>query len=208
MRRQRLVGSAEQRELRVDVLDDRLDHQIGGRELGGLGHSAEHLRRGRSPLRLELLEALLHPGEAALDGAGEGVVEQHLTAGSGDDLGDAGAHLAGADDEDALEAHRRTLSSGSRRLTVRIEYASTPPRMRTPISSLIALPFGSSTLGEHDAGVRDPAAGREPGAVGAIHQDPGGDVLGDHLAAVRGLDRNANATSPRSPFTSWSILKW
>ena len=82
---------------------------------------------------------------------------------------------------------------GSRRLTVRIEYASTAPRMTTPIRSLIALPFGLSTPASTDARVGDAAAGREPGAVGAVHQDPGGGVLGDHLAAVLGLDRDAHA---------------
>ena len=78
MRRERLVGGAEQLELRVDVLHDRLDHQVGRRERRGLADAAEHLCRGRASLRLEPLEALLHPGEAALDGAREGVVEQHL----------------------------------------------------------------------------------------------------------------------------------
>ena len=62
---------------------------------------------GGAALRLELLEALPHAGEATLDRAGKGIVEQHLAPGGGDDLGDPGAHLAGADDEDALEAHRR-----------------------------------------------------------------------------------------------------
>ena len=89
-----------------DVLHDRLDHQVGRRERRGLADATEHLCRGRASLRLEPLEALLDSGEAALDGARERVVEQHRPTGGGDDLGNAGTHLTGTDDEDALEGHQ------------------------------------------------------------------------------------------------------
>ena len=45
------------------------------------------------------------PGERSLDRARHLVVERDAPAGRRDDLRDAAAHLAGADDEDVLEAH-------------------------------------------------------------------------------------------------------
>ena len=140
-------------------------------------------------------------GEAALDRARERVVEQHLPPGGGDDLGDAGTHLTGTDDEDALEAHRRSHqrrldrgrvfepSGSSRRAPL--------PRMTTPIRSLIALPFGLSTPASTTPGSVMPQRVVNHVAVRAVHQDPGGGVLGDHLAAVLGLDRDAHADRAR-----------
>ena len=53
----------------------------------------------------ELLEALPHRLEPALDRARRRVVQRHLPPRRRDDLRDPAAHLAGADDEDVLEAH-------------------------------------------------------------------------------------------------------
>ena len=52
---------------------------------------------------------------------GEWVVEVHLATRRSDDLGDACSHLPGADDENPFEAHRRSVTPGSRRFTFRIE---------------------------------------------------------------------------------------
>ena len=75
--------------------------QVGRGEVVDGRDAAEHLLDVElGALRDEAVEALPHPGEAALDGAGVGVVEEDGAPGGGGDLGDAGAHLAGADDED------------------------------------------------------------------------------------------------------------
>ena len=106
------VGGAEELLLRSGVLDDRLDHEVGRHELGGLRDAHEDLVRGGAALRLQPLEARAHGLETALDRSREGIVQQHLPPRGGDDLGDSGAHLAGADDEDALEAHRGSVLGG------------------------------------------------------------------------------------------------
>ena len=101
-----LVRAAEDLLLHRRVLDDGLDHQVGGDELVDGGDPAEHLVGIGAALLGELLEALAHRREAALGRARRGVVERDAAAGGGDDLRDAAAHLAGADDEDVLESHR------------------------------------------------------------------------------------------------------
>ncbi len=65
----------------------------------------QHVGGSRSALLGELAEALLHPGERPLDRSRHLVVERDAPARRRDDLRDAAAHLAGADDEDVLEAH-------------------------------------------------------------------------------------------------------
>ena len=65
----------------------------------------EHLVGIRPALLRELLEALAHRREAAVDRAGIGVVQRDMASGYRDDLRDAAAHLARAHDEDVLEIH-------------------------------------------------------------------------------------------------------
>ena len=68
----------------------------------------------------------------------------------GHDLRDAGAHLARADDEDALENHGpslpRATSSARRCRSRRTEYARTSARITRPTTTLIPLPRGSSLV--------------------------------------------------------------
>ena len=103
--RKRLVRTAEDRLLHRRVLDDGLDEQVGRNEIVDRGDAREHLVGCRSALLGELAEALLHARERALDGARHLVVERDAAPGRCDDLRDAAAHLARADDEDVLEAH-------------------------------------------------------------------------------------------------------
>ena len=96
--------------LRLGVLDDRLDHQAAA---GGVVEPGTATMRAAIGLRLGRVELALR-GEAVerrgelRDGGGGGAfarVEQlHGVAGLGRHLGDAGAHDAGADDEDGRVA--------------------------------------------------------------------------------------------------------
>ena len=107
VRRQHLVGTAEERLLRLGVLGDRLDQQISGDELVGGRDARERLGRIGTALRGKLRQARPHRREPAVDGARVRVVERDAPARDGDDLGDPGAHLPCADDEYVLELHRR-----------------------------------------------------------------------------------------------------
>ena len=110
---ERRVGRPEELLLRPDVLDDRLDHQVGGGELGALGDAGQHVPVGGPPLASSFSRLARMPARPRSTAPWKGVVEEHLTARGGDDLSDAGAHLTGADDEDALEPHRRERSGGT-----------------------------------------------------------------------------------------------
>ena len=103
---QHLVGAAEDLLLHGRVLDHRLDQQVGGDDLLDRRDAAEHLLRVAAALLGELLQALAHRREPALGRAGRGVVERDAAAGGRDDLRDAAAHLARADDKNVLELHR------------------------------------------------------------------------------------------------------
>ena len=109
--REHRVGAAEDVLLDLEVLDHGLDHEVGGRDLVDGGDAREHLVGIGAALLRELLEALAHRREAALGRAGVRVVERDAAAGGRDDLRDAAAHLARADDENVLEVHAGTLTS-------------------------------------------------------------------------------------------------
>ena len=64
------------------VLDDGLDHQVGGDELVDRGDPREHLVRVGAALLGEPLEALAHRRQAALRRTGQRVVERDATAGA------------------------------------------------------------------------------------------------------------------------------
>jgi hypothetical protein len=102
---QRLVGATEDLLLDGGVLDHGLDQQVGAEDLVRGLDAAQHLRRVGAALLVQLRQRALDRREAALDGTGRCVVERDAAAGGRDDLGDAAAHLAGADDEDVLEVH-------------------------------------------------------------------------------------------------------
>ena len=100
------VGAAEDVLLHGRVLDDRLDHQVGGDELVDRRHAREHLvRRARRPsprASSRLLRIVASPRSVA---PGNGSCSETRRPGRGDDLRDAAAHLPRADDEDVLELH-------------------------------------------------------------------------------------------------------
>jgi len=91
------------------VLDDRLDQQVGRHEVVHRRHAGERLLGVHTALLRELLEAAPHRPEPALDRARERVVQGHPPPRGGYDLGDAGAHLPGTDDEGVLELHGGSL---------------------------------------------------------------------------------------------------
>ena len=94
------------------------------RSLGGL-HAGEHLVGIGAALLGQSVQALAHPLEARLDRARDGVVQRDAPSGGGDDLRDAAAHLAGADDEDVPRLAglwRRRLTGGGEVQVVSIPY--------------------------------------------------------------------------------------
>src|SRR4029078_4023779 len=105
------VELVEHRLLRVDDLDDRLDHQVAVRELG------ERCRAAKPPARrlrilLGRLPRLHHARERAVDALETAVDEllvhltrQHVEAGHRTQLRDPRTHLAEADDADLLNGH-------------------------------------------------------------------------------------------------------
>ena len=115
-----LVRLAEHRLFADSVHVDRLDHQVGRRRdrrrAATRGSMSSRSPRRPSPRAFSRLlrmavDARVRPRP------GNGSWRSTLTAGRGDDLSDPAAHLTGADDEDALEPHRRSVAAGSRRFT-------------------------------------------------------------------------------------------
>ncbi len=104
---QHAVGLEEDLLLHRRVLDDRLDHQVGGNEVVDDLDAREHLVGIRPALLGELRQALAHRLERSFGGARNRIVERDPAAGRRCDLSDPTAHLAGADDEDVLEPHAR-----------------------------------------------------------------------------------------------------
>ena len=99
------VRAAEQVLLDGGVLDHGLDQQVCRDEVVDGAHAREHLVGVAAALLSQLLEALAHRREPALGRPRRRVVERDAAAAGGDDLRDAGAHLARAGDKDVLEAH-------------------------------------------------------------------------------------------------------
>src|SRR5687767_2835321 len=107
--RQRLPG------LPLDrfVLEDRLDHDVvPGCAIGPFGNADAGQELVRSlPVELALvhlsLEVAGDPLPALFGELRAAVGEGHLLAGRGADLGDAMPHQPRADDEDAIDTHRR-----------------------------------------------------------------------------------------------------
>ena len=107
----------EQLLLDPDVLDDRLDHEVGGHDLVHRRHARENLVGVRPSLLGELRQAPRHSLERALDGARLRVVQRDVPAGCGDDLRDPRPHLSRPDDEDVRKGlpgggHRGSLGGG------------------------------------------------------------------------------------------------
>ena len=114
-RRQRLVGAAEESVFASASSIDGLDHQVGGDEVVDRLDAREHLGRvGRRPSRRAASRLFSIVASAALDRARERIVERDLPARGREDLGDAAAHLARADDEDVLEVHGAIVDQSAR----------------------------------------------------------------------------------------------
>ena len=162
------------------------------------------------PFSCSFAEAPLDRLEPTLDRSRQRVVQQHLPAGGGDDLRDAGAHLAGADDENPLERHRSSLpraaSSAWRWRSRRIEYASTRARMRRPIDDLDRVAARLVARREQRAGV-----GQEHGSVvelRAVERREDAERLVVHDRLVRRVDEplTADRTSTSLPDRALDVL--
>ncbi len=110
----------EQLALQLEVLGRRLDDEVAIAEVAeAAGALDAPRRRGRFLLApATALRALAERGAQALD-AGfqrlrDGVVQERLVAAQGGDLGDPGAHRAGADDADPLDRAHLPSNFGSR----------------------------------------------------------------------------------------------
>ena len=98
------------------VLDDRLDHQVGGQRASSTGSiAAEHLVGVGAALLGELRRGCGASSRGRARRRPARVVERDAPARRGDDLRDAGAHLPGADDENVLEASWRAEAIASPR---------------------------------------------------------------------------------------------
>ena len=213
VRGQRLVGGAEERALGLGVLDDRLDQQIGLGELVDGRDAPEHLVGLRAALLVQLAEAPPHRLEAALDRPRLTVVERDLPPGRGDDLCDAGAHLAGADDEDVpkvtpVEAtSRRELPWRCR--SRRTEKARTSARITSPITTLIALPRTSSLTDRRAPGSASwqlSVVSRAPSRF-ASTPTASSSTTGWSSSSTSGVGAVTSTSRPTGPFTRWSTRK-
>ena len=102
-------------ELRIDlaldalVLGRRLDDEVGAGEIAHLVRGGNLAERRLAGLLGELAvsdhagQVAADGGEPLLDAVRRDIVEQHLVAGQRGDLGDAAAHLPGADDAHSLD---------------------------------------------------------------------------------------------------------
>ena len=111
---------AKELALDVEVLDDRLDDELGADQVaervhrGRSGRSPHRLRRASSlPLAASFASASPICFFAVVGGAHPGVEQLHAMAVQRGDLRDAGAHRAGADDGD----HRALRQRGGHRRT-------------------------------------------------------------------------------------------
>ena len=101
----------EERALRVQLLDDRLDHEVAPGQVGELGRRDEAGDRGVA-LVLRALALLDLAGQEVADATGRRLAElrgdlapDDLEAGLDRDLRDAGTHGAQPDDPDPLHRH-------------------------------------------------------------------------------------------------------
>ena len=206
--RQHLVRAAEDVLLRLRVLDDRFDQQVGLDQVVDRRDSREHLVGRCAALLGEPLEALADRREAALDRTGERIVQRHAAAGCGDDLRDPAAHLPRADDEDVLELHARRLQRGGRRLRSAGAGGSNATRARASNAALAA-----AASGQRHAKPPPSVDVREP-PVRGVHRQPRPAALQAHrerappspstsfaLAAAPGRRATAARCSARVPFT-------
>ncbi len=99
----------EQPALQVEILRCGLDHQVAfgevGEAVGAAGAAARRIGFGLAPPSLgdPLGRGPVQLLQARLEGGGDRVVEPGLVSAQRRDLGDPGAHRAGADDPDVLD---------------------------------------------------------------------------------------------------------
>ena len=104
-----LVCAPEDRLLHCRVLDDGLDEEVGGDDVGGKRHARQDILGCDASLLGQLRQALLHRSQRPLGGPRQLVVERNAPAGGRHDLRDAAAHLARTDHQDVLEPHAPSL---------------------------------------------------------------------------------------------------
>src|SRR5581483_2538883 len=95
------------------ILDDGLDHQVGGNEVGGGFDPGEDGAGLGAALLVELRQAPLDRGQAALDGPARAFVQADPPPRGGGDLGDPAAHLPRANHEHVIEPHGRRLAASA-----------------------------------------------------------------------------------------------
>ena len=114
-----LAEALEDAALDLEVLEDRLHHQVDVGQLAPVAGAAQvsedllDLRRLEDAALDALLEGVADDPEAALDLGVVEVDQDHRVALGGDLLGDAGAHVAGSDDGeffDLVGAHGISFS--------------------------------------------------------------------------------------------------
>src|SRR5439155_18512646 len=133
------VGPAEDLLLDTGVLDHGLDHQVRGYDIADGLHAREDIVGIGAALLREPAEALPHRLEAALDGARRRIVQHYAPARRGDDLCDAAAHLARADDQHVLEPHAASLVPGARPHTRCASRASRPRFTVQPTPNVVGV---------------------------------------------------------------------
>ena len=112
-----LVQRAEDGDLGLLRLEDRLDHELPIAKVADVGREPDRLE-GPVALLLRKLAAPQGAGERRIDSAPpaiEGVVvhlaHDHVEPGPGADLGDARAHQPAAHDADPFDAHAQSVGS-------------------------------------------------------------------------------------------------
>ena len=168
---------------------------------------------GRAPFACSFPRLRSIPARPRSTAPGGGVVEHDLPARRSDDLGDAGAHLAGADDEHTRESARRRAypdAAGGNpgncgrvpRRYRRTDQPTTTLRMSTPSATLIAVPRGSSATASRRRGSvsrqhrREKTAPSRPASTptAALH----GRAVGRPRPSAARQERGARRTEPRS----------
>jgi hypothetical protein len=142
------ASSAKIARLTASRLGGRLDDQVAGAEGDEFGHRGEAGEGGVAGGALELaavdltVERLGDGGGGGRKGGGVDVVELHLVAGEGEDMGDAGAHLARADNPDGPDVHGGApfallagASTSERRGGPQAEDQKRRPRVRKSVST-------------------------------------------------------------------------
>ena len=217
-RGQRLVGRPEELLLRVGVLDDRLDHEVGGHErVDGVTRASTSAGSG-PPFSASFARLRAIASSARSTAPGQRVVERDAPAGGGDDLRDAAAHLAGADDENVLERSPVEPTAGAGELGAGAvaqpaeRDASTSARITSPIDDLDRVAARLVAVGDERARVGQRCTARSsshaPSSVREDARAPRRATIGSSVA-VDEPDGGSDVDRPArpAPLTRWSTSK-